>query len=58
MDEVDSAADTPDLSEIRGVSEGASSYVGIYFSGSAVTVYLIKDGAEVESARVFRLLAV
>lgn len=58
FDEVDSAAGTPDLSEIRGVSEGASSYVGIYFSGSSVTVYLIKDGAEVESARVFRLLAV
>lgn len=46
----------PSFENVEGIMEGVSSYVVIYIDGSALTVYLIKDGVEVVDQRQTRLI--
>lgn len=54
--EIGSTSD-PDLTKVQGLSEGVTSYFIVYINGSALDVYLVKDGVEVTEQHVSRLIS-
>ena len=47
----------PTLSNVEGISSGATNYVVIYIDGTSLNLYLVKDGTEIPDQRQYRLIA-